>query len=93
MRKESWKRFRWQSSTDHIFRGFSSSYPCHFEPRIALISSFKLYGLLRNQMRPSLYSKVAETRIGVPEEVVVRSLVSTMGIRVRLFRSDWRRAA
>ena len=40
-------------------------------------------------MRPSLYSKVAETRIGVPEEVVVRSLVSTIGIRDYRFRSDW----
>ena len=33
-------------------------------------------------MRPSLYSKVAETRIGVPEEVVVRSLVWTTDIKV-----------
>ena len=32
-------------------------------------------------MRPSLYSKVAETRIGVPEEVFVRNLVWTTDIK------------
>ena len=36
-------------------------------------------------MRPSLYSKVAETRIGVPEEVVVRSLVWTPTSNLPLF--------
>ncbi len=59
---------------DHILRPSSSSKPCQREPFMALISSFKEKGDLRNKIRPPLYSKVAADRMSFPLGVRVVSL-------------------